>query len=267
MPLTDTAIKNAKPSDKTARLFDGGGLYLELSPTGGKWWRFKYRFAGKEKRLSLGVYPDVSLKEARQRRDDARKLLANDIDPGEHRKAVKATKSERAANSFELVAREWFAKKLPSWAPSNADKILGRLEKDAFPWLANRPISEITSPEMLKVLRRIEERGAVETAHRVRNYCGQIFRYAIATGRADRDPSFELRGALATHVKQHRAAITDPKEIGELLRAIDGYQGSFVTKCALRLHLCCLFVPVSYARLNGRKLIWRGRSGISLRKG
>jgi integrase len=235
MALSDTAIKNAKPSDKATRLFDGGGLYLEVAPSGGKWWRLKYRFDGKEKRLSLGVYPDVSLKDARQRRDDARKLLANGTDPGENRKAVKAAKSERASNSFEVVAREWFAKKSPSWAESNASKILARLENDAFPWLGSRPISEITPPELLKVLRRIEDRGAVESAHRVKNYCSQIFRYAIATGRAERDASSDLRGALATPVKQHRAAITEPKAVAELLRAIDGYQGSLVTKCALRL--------------------------------
>jgi integrase len=235
MALSDTAIKNAKPSEKATRLFDGGGLYLEVAPSGGKWWRLKYRFDGKEKRLSLGVYPDVSLKDARQRRDDARKLLANDTDPGENRKAVKAAKSERAANSFEVVAREWFARKSPSWATSNADKIMGRLENDAFPWLGTRPISDITPPELLKVLRRIEDRGAVESAHRVKNYCSQIFRYAIATGRAERDASSDLRGALTSPVKQHRAAITDPMAVGGLLRAIDGYQGSFVTKCALRL--------------------------------
>ncbi len=235
MPLTDTAIKNAKPCDKTARMFDGGGMYLEISPAGGKWWRLKYRYDSKEKRLSLGVYPDVSLKDARQRRDDARKLLADGIDPGENRKAVKATKTERAANSFEVIAREWFARKSPGWATSNADKIIKRLENDAFPWLGGRPIAEITPPELLKVLRRIEERGAVESAHRMRNYCGQIFRYAIATGRAERDASADLRGALPPPITQHRAAITDPKAAAELLRAMDSYQGSFVTKCALRL--------------------------------
>lgn len=235
MPLTDTAVKNAKPSDKPIRLHDERGLYLEISPAGGKWWRFKYRFDNKEKRLSLGVYPDVSLKLARQRRDDARKLMADGVDPGENRKAVKAAKSERAANSFEVVAREWFEKKSPSWAASNSEKVMQRLEKDAFPWLGNRPIAEITPPELLKALRRIEDRGAIETAHRVRNYCGQIFRYAIATGRAERDASLDLKGALTTPVKQHRAAITDPGETGQLLRAIDDYKGYFVTKCALRL--------------------------------
>lgn len=243
MPLTDTAIRNAKPGitpagKKTTRpykMYDTGGLYLEVAPSGGKWWRLKYRHGGKEKRLSLGVYPDVSLKDARQRRDDARKLLADGVDPSENRKATKAARVERAANSFEVIAREWFAKKSPGWVKSNSDKIMQRLEKDAFPWLGTRPLADITPPELLKMLRRIEDRGAIETAHRVRNYCGQIFRYAIATGRVERDPSADLRGALPAPVKEHRAAITDPKKIGALLRAMDDYQGQFVTKCALRL--------------------------------
>jgi len=251
MPLTDTAIKNAKPGDKATRMFDGGGLYLEVAPAGGKWWRLKYRYDGKEKRLSLGVYPDVGLKNARERRDAARKLLADGVDPGENRKAVKAAKSDRAANSFEVIAREWFAKKSPGWAKSNSDKIMMRLENDALPWLGGRPIAEITPPELLKTLRRIEERGAVESAHRMRNYCGQIFRYAIATGRAKRDASADLKGALAPTVKEHRASITDPKAAAQLLRAIDGYQGTFVTKCAL------LLAPLVFVRPGElRKAEW-----------
>ena len=145
MPLTDIAIRSAKPQAKTVRLFDGGGLYLEVSPTGGKWWRWKYRFDGKEKRLSFGVYPDVSLKSARDRRDDARKLLANDVDPGEQRKAIKAAKGDRAANSFEVIAREWFAKFSPSWAANHSSKILRRLERDIFAWIGARPMAEIAA--------------------------------------------------------------------------------------------------------------------------
>jgi integrase len=235
MSLTDTAIKNAKPGAKQLKLADEKGLFMLVSPAGGKWWRLKYRFEGKEKLLSLGTYPEVSLKDARQRRDDARKLLADSIDPGANRKAVKATKAERGANSFEVIAREWFARKSPGWAASSAEKIIKRLENDAFPWLGERPITDITPPELLKVLRRMEERGAVESAHRMRNYCGQIYRYAIVTGRAERDPSADLRGALPPAVKEHRAAITDPQTAAALLRAMDDYQGSFVTKCALRL--------------------------------
>ncbi len=243
MSLTDTAIRNAKPgitptgkaTAKPYKMGDTGGLYLEVAPSGGKWWRLKYRHGGKEKRLSLGVYPDVSLKDARQRRDDARKLLANDIDPAENRKAAKAAKVERAGNSFEVIAREWYAKNSPNWAENHGKRILQRFERDLFPWIGGRPIAEITAPELLAVLRRIEERGAVETAHRAHQNCGQVFRYAIATGRAERDPSPDLKGALPPVKEKHLAAITDPKAIGALLRAIDDYQGQFVTKCALRL--------------------------------
>ena len=235
MPLTDVAIRNAKPADKTTRLFDERGLYLEISPSGGKWWRFKYRFEGKEKRLSLGVYPDVGLKDARQRRDDARKLVAADIDPGENRKAQKQARTDKAANSFEVVAREWYAKYEPTWTEGHSSKIIARLERDIFPWIGARPISDLKAPELLACLRRVENRGALETAHRALQNCGQVMRYAIATGRADRDIATDLRGALPPVKPSHHAAITDPKKIAELLRAIDAYEGTFITKCALRL--------------------------------
>ena len=235
MKLTDTATRKAKPEAKPYKMADGGGMYLEVMPNGSKYWRLKYRYGGKEKRLALGVYPDVPLTLARERREEARKLLATDVDPSEHRKAANAAKSERAANSFEVIAREWFAKQSPTWAASHADKIIRRLERDIFPWVGGKPIAEITAPELLAVLRRIEARGAVETGHRAKENCGQIFRYAIATGRAARDPSADLKGALQPVKGGHFAAITDPKKIGELLRAFDGYKGHFVTKCALRL--------------------------------
>ncbi len=233
--LTDTAIRKARVADKPTRMFDGGGLYLEVSPTGGKWWRLKYRFDGKEKRLSLGVYPDVSLTGARDRRDDARKLLANGIDPSEHRKTAKSVRADRAANSFEVVTREWFAKYSTNWAPIHADRIIRRFERDIFPWIGGRPTAEISAPELLAVVRRIESRGALETAHRALGACGQVFRYAVATGRAERDPSHDLRGALPPVKGEHFSAITDPKRVGELLRAIDGYQGTLTVQCALRL--------------------------------
>jgi len=226
MPLTAIAIQKAKIGDKTLRLFDGGGLYLELTPTGGKWWRLKYRFDGKEKRLSLGVYPEVSLRLARARRDDARKLLAEGIDPSENRKAQKTARADRAANSVETVAREWYAKYSPTWAKNHGNRILRRLERDIFPWIGGRPIAEVTAPELLSVIRRIEARGALETAHRALANCGQFWRYAIATGRAERDLSADLRGALPPVKGEHFAAITDPKRAAELLRAIDGYQGT-----------------------------------------
>lgn len=235
MPLTDTAIRNAKIAEKPLRLFDGGGLYLELSPTGGKWWRLKYRYAGKEKRLSLGVYPEVSLRAARTRRDDARKLLAEGVDPSENRKARKSASVERAANSLEVVAREWFAKYSGTWVENHGNRIIRRFERDIFPWIGGRPIAEITAPELLAVIRRIESRGALETAHRALANCGQVFRYAIATGRTERDLSTDLRGALTPVKGEHFAAITDPKRVAELLRAIDGYQGTPTVHCALRL--------------------------------
>lgn len=235
MPLTDTAIRQAKPAAKSVRMFDSGGLYLEVAPSGGKWWRLKYRHADKEKRMSLGVYPAVSLKDARDRRDDARKLLAAGVDPSENRKAAKSASALRAANSFEVVAREWFAKFSPNWAANHADRTIRRLERDIFPWIGARPIAEITAPELLSVIRRVEGRGALETAHRAMANCGQVFRYAIATGRAERDLSADLRGALPPVTQEHFAAITDPAQVGGLLRAIDGYQGTFVVKCALRL--------------------------------
>ncbi|MCH8041891.1 MAG: integrase arm-type DNA-binding domain-containing protein [Nitrospinae bacterium] len=235
MPLTDTTLRNAKPAEKAKKLFDGGGLYLEVAPGGGKWWRLKYRFGGKEKRLSLGVYPDVSLKGARERRDEARKLLANGTDPSENRKAKKAAKVERAANSFEVVAREWFAKYSPNWSANHADRIIRRLERDLFPWIGGKPIADVTPPQLLEVVRRIEKRGALETAHRALRNCGQVLRYAVATGRAERDISGDLRGALPPVKGEHLASVTEPEKVADLLRAMDGYEGTLTVRCALRL--------------------------------
>jgi integrase len=235
MALTVTAILNAKSGKKTRRLTDGNGLYLEISKTGGKWWRFKYRFAGKEKRLSLGVFPAISLKAARGRRDEARKLVAGGVDPGEHRRAVKAAGAERAQNCFEVVALEWFDKRSPSWKPSHSDRILSRLKRDVFPWVGSRPITEISAPELLDVMRRIESRGALETAHRTLSSCGRVFRYGIATGRAVRDPSADLRGALMPVKGDHFASVTEPEQVARLLRMLDGYVGTPVVCAALRL--------------------------------
>lgn len=233
MPLSDVTIRKAKPSDKMQRLFDGGGLYLEITPAGSKLWRQKYRFGGKEKRLAHGTYPEVTLAEARERRDAARKLLANGVDPSEHRKAERAAGEERAANSFEVVAREWLAKR--DWVPSYLSKVEAWLVNDVFPWIGKRPVAEITAPEFLKAARRVEERGAIESAHRILQNCGQIMRYAIATGRAERNPVSDLKGAISPAPERHHAAMTDPTDIGGLLRAIDVYRGSLVTKCAMQL--------------------------------
>jgi integrase len=235
MPLTDTTIRNAKPGEKPAKIFDERGLFLLVTPTGGKWWRLRYKFDGKEKLLSLGTYPDTSLKDARTRRDDARKLLADGVDPGENRKAVKAARQVRAANSFEVVAREWYAKQAPNWAEHHGDRIIRRFERDIFPWIGGRPIADVTAPELLAAVQRIESRGALETAHRALGNCGQVFRYAVATGRAQRDPSGDLRGALPPVKGEHFAAVTEPKMAAELLRTMDGYQGTLTVACALRL--------------------------------
>jgi integrase len=235
MTLTAIEAKSAKATDKLQKLADGGGMYLLIHPNGSKYWRLDYRFAGKRKTLAVGVYPDVSLLDARERREAARKLLANGADPGSVKKAQKTAIVALAENSFERVAREWFSKHAPNWKENHSSKIIRRLEVDIFPWLGMRPADEITAPELLTAIRRIESRGALETAHRALANCGQVFRYAIATGHTQRDPAADLRGALPPVKEKHHASITDPTQIGELLRDIEGYQGAFVTRCALRL--------------------------------
>ena len=209
-------------------------MYLLVSGTG-KYWRLDYRLDAKRKTLALGCYPDISLAKARERREEARQQIANGIDPALVRKAQKQATAERIANSFKVIALEWYVKQSPSWVSGHGDKIIRRFERDIFPWLGDKPILDITPKELLATLRRIENRGAIETAHRALQNCGQVFRYAIATERAERDISADLRGALQPVIKGHHAAITDSKQIGGLLRAIDGYQGSFVTRCALQL--------------------------------
>lgn len=235
MALTDTAIRTAKPKDKPYKLADDRGLFLLVNPSGGKLWRFKYRIDGKEKLLAIGPYPEISLATARERREEARKLLSNGVDPSAHKQATKAATASQRANTLEAVAREWYQVNESSWVPTYSVKILSRLERLVFPYLGNRPIADIAAPEMLETLRRIEATGAVESAHRTRNYCSQIFRYAIATGRAERNPAQELLGTLTPSIPKHRASITDPRQVSELLRAIDGYQGTLAVKCALRL--------------------------------
>lgn len=253
MPLTNTAIRNAKPGEKPIKMYDERGLFLIVTPAGGKWWRWRYKMDGREKLLSLGVYPDVGLKDARERCDVARKLLADGVDPGEHRKATKAVKMERAANSFEVIGREWFEKNRETWAPSHAGKIIKRLENDVFPWLGGKAIAEITAPDVLTVLRRIKGRGTLDTAHRAGGNCSQIFRYAIATGRADRDPVPDLRGALPPARGGNFAAITEPAKVAELLRAIDAFSGTFVVKSAL------LLAPLLFVRPGElRRAEWAG---------
>ncbi len=231
MPLTDVAIRSAKPSAKPVRLFDAGGLYLEISPAGGKLWRLKYRFGGKEKRLALGTYPQVTLAEAREKRDQARRLLAGGIDPSEEKKAEKRA---RQGNTFEALAYEWMAVRGKEWTESYASKTQTALSRHAFPAIGGRPISEIQPPDLLAMLRVIESRGTVDMAHRIQQHCGGIFRYAVSTGRATQDPTTSLRGALSTVKQEHYAALTDPSEFAQLLRDIDDYRGEAVTKAAMQ---------------------------------
>lgn len=246
--LTDTAIRKAKAGDKPRKLGDGGGLYLELQPSGSRWWRLKYRLGGKEKRLSLGVYPEVSLADARVRREAARRLVAAGTDPSGERKVGKAmTDRERenqrradagqaAIGSFEQVAREWLAQVHgPKVSVGYAKRSRIQLETDVFPWIGSKPIASVTAPMVLELLRKIEARGSQDTAHRVKQTCGLVFRYAIATGHAERDPVPDLREALAHPIKRHYAAIADPHKLGELLRAIESYGGHPTTRAALKL--------------------------------
>lgn len=235
VPLTDVKVRNVKPAGKDVKLFDGGGLYLLVTRSGGKLWQFKYRYDGKEKKLAFGSYPEVSLADARDKRESARKLVASGVDPGVVRKAQKAARTSEIENSLEIVAREWHSRFLSTWTPGHAVTIMARLERDVFPWLGSRPIVEIKATELLMALRKVEARGALETAHRIRTVCGQVFRYAVATGRAERDISADLRGALPPVSEKHHASITEPARIAELLRAIEGYQGGFVVRCALQL--------------------------------
>jgi integrase len=259
MPLTDIEVKNAKPglkpvkekgkrvigedgkplfekTSKPYKMFDGGGLYLLVNIDGSKYWRLKYHFQGKEPApMAFGVYPDVTLKDAREKRDTARRLLANGTDPGANKKAQKAASAEASANSFEVVSREWINKQSAKWTSGYGLKILSRLERDIFPWLGKCPVSELTAPDLLSAIRRIEKRGAIEAAHRTLGECGQVMRYAIATGRAVRDIAADLRGALPPVKQTHLAAVTDPKKVAELLRTLDAYQGTLVVTCAIRL--------------------------------
>jgi integrase len=241
MPLTDTTIKAAKPIEKAYKIPDEKGMFLLVHTNGSKYFRLKYYFAKKEKLLALGVYPETSLKQAREKRDIARKQIADGIDPSEHRKATKAARVQDVENSFEIVAREWGSKQVKNWDDkSNRNKRM--LEKNIFPWLGHRPITDILPIDVLTCLRRIEERGAIETAHRTLQICGQVFRYAVATARIDRDITADLRGALQTTKGGHFASITDPKELAPLLRAIDNYSGTFTVKAALQL------APLVFAR-------------------
>lgn len=235
MPLTDTAIRSTKPTEKQQKLYDSGGLFLLVTPAGQRYWRFKYRFAGKEKALALGVYPDVSLATARKKRDAARQKLAEGVDPSEAKRADKREARIVAANSFEVVARGWMNERKTVVEIAQYEKTLARFENDVLPWLGKRPVAEIDAPEVLAVLRRIDSRGARYTAHRVRSEISRVFRYGIKEGYCRTDPAGDLVGAIPPAQTRHFAAITEPKKVGEMLRAFDGFSGTFPVLCALKI--------------------------------
>jgi integrase len=244
--LQDVTIRNAKPIDKDKRLNDGSGLYILIKPNGAKWWRFDYTFAGKRKTLSVGVYPATGLADARRKAAEARANVANGTDPSDTRKEIKAEQKLIAENesrldagltiidSFQHVAMEWGEKKVNGWDDKN-NRSKRMLERNIFPWLGSKPITAIVPKDILGCLRRVEDRGTIETAHRTLQICGQVFRYAVATGRAERDITPDLRGSLPPAKGEHFASITEPKQVAELLRAIDSYQGSLSAVCALKL--------------------------------
>lgn len=242
MKLTDRAIVNLKTTGKIHKHFDGGGLYIHVSPTGGKLWRLFYRFDGKDKLLSFGAYPAVSLKMARERRDEAKALLARGIDPAEHKKQIKKAEVAITEHTFKAIAIEWHTKFRSHWTPKHSGNIMNRLEKLIFPHIGDKAITLLKPGDILSIIRPIEARGALETAHRVMQICGKVLRYAVATERAERDITSDLRGAIPPRKEKHHATITNPREVGKLLRAIDTYEGQFSVSCAMKL------APLTFVR-------------------
>jgi integrase len=254
IPLSDAKVRNARPKGKDYKLADGGGLYLMVSSTGGKLWRFKYRYGGKEKLLSLGAYPVVGLSDARRRRDDAKKLLESGVDPTINRKATKAARNEAAANSFETVAREFHGHKKDDWTEDHAATIMTRMEKDIFPWIGDTPLTSVTAKDIKGVVDRVKSRGTIEAARRLLTIISQVFTYAISTDRANFNIAQGLKGYLppTSKTRKHMAAVTDPKELAPLLRAMDTYQGNFIAQCALKL------LPLFFCRPGElRHIEWR----------
>jgi integrase len=245
--LTDTEIRKTKSAEKPRKLTDGRGLYLLLTPRGGRWWRFKYYFAGKEKLLSLGVYPDVPLKKAREKAEDARRLIAAGTDPSAARQAEKRGAREAAQNDFESVAREWLSNIKPQWAPQHHADTLKRFKAHVFPKIGHRPVREVTAPELLSALRAIEARGTIESAHKVARACGQVFRFALAAGRCERNPAADLRGALKAKPKAKPMAALSAAALPDLLRGIEAYDGEPQTRLALKL-LALTFVRTNELR-------------------
>lgn len=256
MPLTATGVKQAKPKATPYKLADGGGLHLLVNPNGGKYWRYKYRFAGKEKLLALGTFPDVTLAQARELHQQARETLAKGNDPGEAKRIERITRHLASADSFEAVATEWYESKLQDKSDSYRERTARLLKNDLYPPLGNRPINQITPAELLMALRKVEARGAVDMAHRAKQTAGQVFRFAVATGRCERDPSADLKGALKSRKKSHHAAITDPAEVGRLLLAIDEFQGTPVVKVALQISPLLFQRPGEIRAMEWSEINW-----------
>ncbi|KWN79039.1 integrase [Burkholderia ubonensis] len=261
MPLTDVAVRAAKPRDKAYKLADGQGMYLEVMPNGSKYWRLKYRIDGKEKRMALGVYPAVTLLAARKARDEIKEQLRGGLDPSHEKKLAKLQRSLSRVNSFEPVAREWHEKRKEAWSERHGVRIMKLLEREIFPSLGARPIDEISAPELLEVIRKIEARDAIELSHKAIQACSQIFRYAIATGRAERDPAPDLRGALKTRTVVHMRRVSEA-ELPELMQKIDAYDGDYQTRLALQF-MALTFVRTSelryaeWAEIDEKKKEWR----------
>lgn len=241
--LNDTLIRNTKPTDKTQKLSDGEGLYLYVEPNGSKRWRLRYKFENKDQTLSLGLYPAISLKEARNKRDELKELIKQGINPSEHRKQQRATPTGYHQNAFELVAKEWLETQKTKWTPTHAATSARRLEKEVYPYFGKRDIAEITAPEVLKLAKRIIERGCVETAHRVMGIAGQIFRYGVATGKCERDPTRDLMGILPPPKVKHMASFTEPADVKKFLHSFDLFKGEFQTLCALKLSVLWFVRP------------------------
>lgn len=259
MKLTATQVAQAKPKEKAYKLFDGGGLYLQVSPSGQKYWRLKYRFTAKERLLAIGIFPTVSLKEARLARESAKQDLAKGIDPSAKKQAEKLAREHASEHTFKAVALEFVKIKMEGMSKTHLDRTSRAINRDLIPALGNKIISEITAPELLAVLRRVESRGAVETAHRIKQVAGQIFRYAIATGRADRDIAADLKGALRSPQKSHFPAITDPEGVAQLMKAIEGYHGSPVVTAALKLSPLLFCRPGELRHLEWSEINWKER--------
>lgn len=254
--LTDSAVKGAKTKAKAYHLTDGQGMYLLVKSNGRKYWRMDYSLHGRRNKYAIGIYPAVSLKEARRRRDEAKQLIADGIDPIQYRKLAKDQQREAHENSFEAVSMDWFSRNNQKWTPGYARTIEQRLKLNLFPWLGDRPITEITAPELLRVLRRIESRGAVETTYRTRQIASNVFRYGVSCGICDRDPASDLIGALSPKNPKKMAAITEPAEVGGLMRAIDGYHGDLITRCALKFSALTFCRPGEIRHTEWSEIIW-----------